>query len=314
MKKTYFFLLVMVCTTLAVFAQPEGKKGGHAQKGEKRAEMRAYFESTIYPFLKREHDQLDAALSKSDLAELTPLRAEAQNIQDKMRDLKKTVHAAVKEQNLTREQVKQQFAAQFQGIKTAREAIINKVQPIVQRNQAALDKALQSIATQREEWKQHFQQTHPDKPKCDKPNNNTTDTDNPNPREHKPHHHLLLTSKPAAFLLWDGSMPSDDFDKNTTLEDNNELFNDDAPSLQQNYPNPTLGNTTVEFRLPKTTANTTLTVRNISGQVVKTFNYPNLEKGTHAIDLHLDGIGKGTYNYTIQTSEGYTETKQLLVQ
>ncbi len=96
-----------------------------------------------------------------------------------------------------------------------------------------------------------------------------------------------------------------------TLDTNNEtaIFNVDQLNLSATiFPNPTSGNTQVEFILEKNTS-FSLSLINVNGSVVRVFeNDLFLSKGKHNQTLHLDEIPTGIYFIKMETSQGiYTE-------
>ena len=87
----------------------------------------------------------------------------------------------------------------------------------------------------------------------------------------------------------------------------------DNQPLPQNsvklFPNPAQDYTMVELDLPKA-MNATITLADISGRVIKTDTYQNVQKHTQRLDI--GSLSAGTYIVRIATPEG-TSTKKLLV-
>ncbi len=70
--------------------------------------------------------------------------------------------------------------------------------------------------------------------------------------------------------------------------------------LDQNYPNPSVTNTTIGFSLSKSNK-VTLTLYNMAGAVVKTIADSYFNSGYHKIDLPTTSFIPGVYIYTMQT-------------
>jgi len=82
-------------------------------------------------------------------------------------------------------------------------------------------------------------------------------------------------------------------------------------ALAQNYPNPFNPSTTIRFDIPKPTA-WTLTVYNVAGQVVETYNGEEAAPGT--VTLTFDGVNRasGLYLYRLTAGE-YTSVKKMVM-
>ncbi len=86
-----------------------------------------------------------------------------------------------------------------------------------------------------------------------------------------------------------------------------------VPSLSQNRPNPFSKSTVIEFYLPESTDNLTLSIYNAAGQLVWIQKSQSYGIGTHQIEINANTIGgSGIYHYMIKT-EAFTETKQMMV-
>lgn len=81
--------------------------------------------------------------------------------------------------------------------------------------------------------------------------------------------------------------------------------------LNQNYPNPSVGKTTIGFSLEKSNK-VTLTMYNMAGAVVRTIANSFFNSGYHEIELPTTDFTPGVYIYTMQTpTEQYV--KKMLV-
>ena len=88
----------------------------------------------------------------------------------------------------------------------------------------------------------------------------------------------------------------------------------DAPKgfvLEQNYPNPTRGTTTIRFTLPRT-AKVNLSLYDLSGRLVKVLINDSKELGMHAVNLNTGTLAKGLYYYKLQAGEFSTVRKMVI--
>jgi hypothetical protein len=81
-------------------------------------------------------------------------------------------------------------------------------------------------------------------------------------------------------------------------------------ALNQNYPNPFNPATTIEFALP-VASNFTLTVYNVTGQVVKTFE-GNAEAGFQQVTWDASTVSSGVYFYKLNAGN-YSSTKKMVL-
>ena len=87
-------------------------------------------------------------------------------------------------------------------------------------------------------------------------------------------------------------------------------------ALHENYPNPFNPTTTLRFDLPEV-SNLTLTIYNMLGQKVRTFNYQNTSAGYHSVtwdaanDLGQQ-VGAGVYLYQLQTKD-FVKTRKMVL-
>jgi hypothetical protein len=83
-------------------------------------------------------------------------------------------------------------------------------------------------------------------------------------------------------------------------------------SLGQNYPNPTKGETTIQFTLPKA-EKVNLSLFDVSGRIVKVIVNGSKDEGTHAIPVNVGSLTRGIYYYRIQAGD-FTDVKKLTIQ
>ena len=87
-------------------------------------------------------------------------------------------------------------------------------------------------------------------------------------------------------------------------------------ALHENYPNPFNPTTTLRFDLPEV-SNLTLTIYNMLGQKVRTFNYQNTSAGYHSVKWNATNdygnpVGAGVYLYQLQTKD-FVKTRKMVL-
>lgn len=91
------------------------------------------------------------------------------------------------------------------------------------------------------------------------------------------------------------------------------LFNTKSMlELEQNYPNPTNGLTTIEFFLPKSD-NISINLFNIYGKSITTLFSGFMPEGDHSITYQTNDLKGGIYIYTL-SSAGQVKSKKMIVQ
>ena len=81
--------------------------------------------------------------------------------------------------------------------------------------------------------------------------------------------------------------------------------------LEQNFPSPVSGTTTINFTLAET-GPVSLSVYDLSGRLVDTVVDGELEAGPHACVWDASGRSAGVYLYTLATPDG-SLTRRLVV-
>ncbi len=77
-----------------------------------------------------------------------------------------------------------------------------------------------------------------------------------------------------------------------------------------NYPNPNKGETTIEYTLPQGTTTAEIIFYNITGQEVKRYKVTD---AFHNILISTAELDAGTYYYQLQTSNGFSAGKKMIV-
>ena len=87
-------------------------------------------------------------------------------------------------------------------------------------------------------------------------------------------------------------------------------------ALHENYPNPFNPTTTLRFDLPEI-SDITLTIYNMLGQKVKTFNMQSTPAGYHSVTWNAtndlgEQVGAGVYLYQLQTKD-FVKTRKMVL-
>jgi len=84
-----------------------------------------------------------------------------------------------------------------------------------------------------------------------------------------------------------------------------------AVSLSQNFPNPTMGPTTITFELPRAAA-ISLRLYDVSGREVAVLADGPRAAGRHVVSVAVERLAPGTYHYMLKAL-GTVETRRLVV-
>ena len=82
--------------------------------------------------------------------------------------------------------------------------------------------------------------------------------------------------------------------------------------LLQNFPNPFNPETTINFQIPFA-SHVTLKVYDVLGREVATLVDEFKQAGTYVETLHATSLPSGVYFYKLQTANGFSETKKLIL-
>jgi len=102
-----------------------------------------------------------------------------------------------------------------------------------------------------------------------------------------------------------------DFIQLTSIENSNSV---QALSfkLNQNYPNPFNPSTIISYQLP-ITSDVDLSIYNLLGQKVATLVSEKQDSGIYSLEWNAYGFSSGVYFYKLQTTQGFIETKKLIL-
>lgn len=98
---------------------------------------------------------------------------------------------------------------------------------------------------------------------------------------------------------------------NLVVNSVNDLNIPEKNSLRQNYPNPVIDNTKIEFSITEP-ANATISISDISGKVILVPVTRFFSPGNHLVEINLTGIPKGIYLYKLQAGN-FTAFRKMIV-
>jgi hypothetical protein len=86
----------------------------------------------------------------------------------------------------------------------------------------------------------------------------------------------------------------------------------DGIKLSQNQPNPTSGNTLVQYELMNDAKNVVLEIYDAGGKLINVYNEGKQTNGLHQIDLSTENNASGIYYYSLK-ADGKRLTKRMLI-
>ncbi len=86
----------------------------------------------------------------------------------------------------------------------------------------------------------------------------------------------------------------------------------DGLKLSQNQPNPSIGNTLVQYELQNEDANVSLEIYNVNGKCMLTYNEGNQVAGRHDIQLDVEKLESGVYYYSLKAGS-HRLTKKMVI-
>ncbi|MCF8229979.1 MAG: T9SS type A sorting domain-containing protein, partial [Bacteroidales bacterium] len=102
-----------------------------------------------------------------------------------------------------------------------------------------------------------------------------------------------------------------DFIKSYTITDITPEHINPVTSVDQNYPNPFQGSTSIQINLLRS-SDLVMEVHNIAGQMVKTIDLGKVSKGLHDIVLNAEDLNPGIYFYTLDTGKDRITKKMII--
>ncbi|MEA3443168.1 MAG: T9SS type A sorting domain-containing protein, partial [Bacteroidota bacterium] len=89
------------------------------------------------------------------------------------------------------------------------------------------------------------------------------------------------------------------------------ISSDNELVLGQNYPNPFIGNTAIDFYLPED-CDVEFEIYNMLGEKLTTLYSGEISSGNHKINFNGDKLSAGTYYYQLKTAN-FEETKKMVI-
>ena len=102
-----------------------------------------------------------------------------------------------------------------------------------------------------------------------------------------------------------------DFIKSYTITDITPEHINPVTSVDQNYPNPFQGSTSIQINLLRS-SDLVMEVHNIAGQMVKTIDLGKVSKGLHDIVLNADDLNTSIYFYTMDMGKDRIKKKMII--
>ncbi len=276
-----------------------------AALSELHADMRSWFETSVYPTLKAWHKEYDASLSPEDLATLNQLRTQA-------KQLKEQAHKEMKQNFEGKKRDKREFKDLMRALKEMHRnqihELVEQLKPIAKNSREKLlsihDQGEAQIETWRAEAKQRID-AWKDKYEID------------GKKMHRHGRHgfgndfmpFSADGKRAAmkFMLWDGNMPPQ---KENAPFANNDAFAPEVPNSPQVFPNPTLTTARVEVN-DVSNGPATIEIYSMDGSLLKSIT-TNVTGNRISEVVDISSLSAGTYMVSVN-GKGGRKTTQLVI-
>jgi hypothetical protein len=147
MKKSILITLAFSLIVTLGFAQKSDKL-----TKEEKAEMRAYYETKVYPVKKEAHDQFMKGLSADDKSFLESKRAEKKAIHKESRTAQKELKALRKE-GKEKEELKAARKTAMEPIREKQKALAVSMKPFMERNRDLIETSIAPIKDNQDMWK-----------------------------------------------------------------------------------------------------------------------------------------------------------------
>ncbi|NQW30848.1 MAG: T9SS type A sorting domain-containing protein [Ignavibacteria bacterium] len=310
MKKILLGILAISMLSISAQAQRHHEKKTEFKQAaqELHKEMRAWFESSVYPTLKQWHDEYDASLSSEDLSTLNQLRTQAKQLKESAHaDMKGQFKDSKRDKDAMREKMHEMKAK----YKDQMRSLMEKLKPIAKNSRATLLGIHDRGEGQIEKWKSEAK-TIIDRWKA---KSDVDDTKRGGRGSHGMHgieHDFLpfaADGKRAAvrFMLWDGNMPQP---KQDAPFGDSDPFDTNLQNGPQVFPNPTLTTARIEM---KDVANGPAKIElfSMSGTLLKSTT-TNITGNTVSEVIDISSLPAGNYMVSVNTAAG-RKTTQLVI-
>lgn len=305
MKK---ILLIAATCVAAWSASAQDEHLYHAPK--RCTEARTYYEQTIQPTLKAKHTAMDAKFSKEDLAFIQQKRTEAKQLRDEQQALRQQMRS-MRCEGKKGEDIKAQFAPQWEQIRTKRQKLAESIKPFMERNKAILQATADDLKTHAAQWDKDLATKCSDEPTHGKGHHRGKGHHGKH-RQHDGKHFGKMTR----FVLWDGTQPPTPpqrMGKPRTHRKGERGQLPTAALTTEAFPNPATQEVTIRFTIGSPTSKALLQISDANGKIIKTQTLTNLETGTYTMQTTVSDLADGLYFYTITTDKQHL-TKTLMIQ
>lgn len=302
-------LMIFSALGVMLFAQPGGqdfRRGRAKMNPEAQKEIKAYMEKEVLPVLRPERAKLESYLGETEKNTLASIRTDLKKMREEGKEFRKSMMEARRNgEQPSEEQITQMRAMQKnmrlsmdQAWEIADEYEI-EIYEIFDGLKDDGKKWHEDIKTIREKYKpegtEGKEQSQPQRGK----NGNRSKGNGKMGRGRMgggdPVNRLLKS--PVQFLLWDGS---------SEIAQTNETGT-------RAFPNPTRGEQTqtLTYKVKKA-GSVSIQLVDPTGNVVRTIEKSQLEKGQHEVKINTRGLDPGVYIYRISTKDG-TTTKKIQI-
>lgn len=259
----------------------------------------------VLPVLQQWKQELDAILTPEDLEQLNTLRGKAAELRAQKNNIRTALHAL--EENgdeTTREELREQLRELREQLRE----LAMDLRPLIEEYRDELRALHKQHRPTLEAWKQERKQQWKDWLEKQQQASDAEEVEQERPRHPRcmPRHggkkHSLVH-----FLLWDGSLPTDQESTAPSAPTNgyrkpNAEQEALAPSLVQLSPNPAATHITLQFSLP-TAGATTLTLYNTQGSVVTPpLQQQYFQAGIHSVEIATQTLAPGAYQYILENN------------
>ncbi|MCI4670156.1 MAG: T9SS type A sorting domain-containing protein [Bacteroidia bacterium] len=284
---------------VVVFAQPEQGQWGKRPKmnPEAQKEIKAYVEKNVLPVLQPERAKLDTYLSQDDKAELASIRGEIKSMKAQGKEFRKAMMEARKNGTMPSEDQ----IDKMREMRKNQRLLMTRAWAVADEYEIEIYEIFDGLKPKAESWKNDLKAIK-DKYKPE----GAEDRQGRQGKKGMGHKQgkgmrggnpvERLIHSPVQFLLWDGS---------TELPQVNE---GSQPTV---FPNPSQGNQTLTYKV-KTAGDVKIELVDAEGNVVRTVERSQVEKGEQSIDFSTQGLKSGVYIYRITTADG-TKTKKIQI-
>lgn len=316
MKKILVLGLFLIISSQISFAQKNKKHHRSKFSVEHKAELKAYFEETMYPVLKKAHDKMEQSLSSEELTLLYEQRTKKAALKKKVKALRQAAKT-YRAEGKTKEDVRELLGDERREANQERMAIRKALLSLIDNNPDLLESIKNDLIEHHKEWRKGKDAIH------EKYLDPQEAAERKAERKiHKQHlvdrigaeraEKKIMYKKAFKFLLWDGQLPkANDKEANTALDNEGGFGAIGNKIILNNYPNPVVDVTTISFELPQKANAVSLLVTDINGKIVQDFSLGAKSSGTHTLEFNAKELSSGQYFYVLDV-DGQQLTQSMI--